>query len=42
MDGVALQVLPLDGNNGDNLRLLTASYLCLLALRTQLPAMFVL
>lgn len=42
MDGVALQVLPLDGNIGDNLRLLTASCLCLLALHIQLPAMFVL
>lgn len=32
MDGITGQVWPLDGDDGDNLRLLTASCLCLLAL----------
>lgn len=34
MDGITGQVSPLDGDNGDNLRLLSASCLCLLALHS--------
>lgn len=41
-DGIARRVSALDGNNGDNLRLLSASCLCLLALPVLLPATFVL
>lgn len=38
----ALHIVPSSGNNRGNLRLLTASCLCLLALRIRLPAVFVL
>lgn len=41
-DGIARWVSALDGNNGDNLRLLSSLCLCLLALPVLLPATFVL